>query len=249
MRNRLVLLRHTCRSRGSTRTRSTFADVTPSSRVAAAFAALLLAGSVLAGCGGEDAEPTTMDDAPSSTAASLPPVTASPTPTPTPKPKPSKKPRPTRGSGDAEGDDEPAAEGGGVCVELSEDEIGAVLGGPVSGAALPGGGCAFNQARPRPPAANIIDVPYADMAGGMAGAEENAISSVEGEPEDVTGIGEAAFVVTGTSFGGSDVQGAGAVHVGDRLVMVNVVQSTGLKAPKVRELVLTLLKLVVSELG
>ncbi|MET3960443.1 hypothetical protein ABIE44_000377 [Marmoricola sp. OAE513] len=219
--------------------------------LSAGIAAVLTAG-VLAGCGkGDDPEPVT---APEPTAPALTP-SATPTPSPTPlssptaSAKPTKKPtkKPTRGSGDADGDDEPAAAGGGVCAELSEAEVGAVLGNTVTGAAIPGGGCAFAPKKPRPPAANFIDHPYADMSGGMTGAKENATSAVEGEPEDLAGIGDAAFVVTGTSFGGDQLQGAGAVRIGDRLISVELAQSAGLTRGRVRSLVVSLLRLAVAE--
>lgn len=173
-------------------------------------------------------------------------MTARPSATATPSARPSatKKPStPTEGDGDAEGDGEPAAAGGGVCAQLSEAEVATILGGAVTGSAIPGGGCSFNQRQPDPPAATVSDVAFADMDGGMSGAQENATSSVEGTPENLTGIGQAAFVVTGTSFGGTELQGAGAVRVGDRLISVNLAQNSGLKRAKVRALVVSLLKL------
>lgn len=219
-------------------------------RIAGPFLASALVASALAGCGGGSGEDRPAVEETPATDLGTPTVTATPTPTVplTPQPKPTRKPTQTEGDGDADEVDEPAAAGGGVCTELGEEEVGAALGGVVTGAALPGGGCAFTQRKPQPPAANVIDVPYADMAGGMDGAKENATSTVEGTPQDLAGIGEAAFVVTGTSFGGDQVQGAGAVRVGDRLVSVNLAQSAGLKPAKVRALVVRLLRLAVDEL-
>lgn len=218
-------------------------------RLIAPVAALALAGSLATGCGKDepDAAPT---DAGSTPVAGITP-SAAPTPSasPIPSAKPSKSPRPTEGNGDGEGDDEPAAAGGGICLNLSEAEIGTVLGGEVTGSAIPGGGCSFNQRNPSPPAATFTDVAFAEMVDGMDGAKENAISAVEGDPQDVPGIGDQAFVVTGTSFGGTDLQGAGAVRIGDRLISVNLAQSAGLPRAKVRSLVLGLLRLAVSRAG
>lgn len=215
-----------------------------------AVVALALAGTALVGCGEDSPDAVADDPTPTAAVSTSPTPTPSATPRPSPTAKPTKKPtKPAEGSGDSEGDDEPAAAGGGICTALSEDEVGAILGSTVAGSAIPGGGCAFTPSGPRPPAANLIEVPYADMDGGMDGAKENAISAVEGDPEDVSGIGDQAFVVTGTSFGGTDVQGAGAVRIGDRLISVNVVQSAGLKRAKVRALVLGLLRLAVTEAG
>lgn len=209
---------------------------------------MLVAALALTGCGKDsDGDPasaaSSTSDATPSAGASTP---AAPTPKPTRTPvRPTATP--TEGSGDAEGDDEPAAAGGGICVDLSEDEVGAALGGPVTGAAIPNGGCAFTQSRPRLPATNFIELSFSQVEGGMDGAKTNATSSVEGDPEDLTGVGEAAFVVTGTSFGGTAIQGSGAVKIGDRLITVELAQSNGLNRAKVRALVVSLLKLAVAE--
>ncbi|MCX6397738.1 MAG: hypothetical protein NTV23_14730 [Propionibacteriales bacterium] len=220
-------------------------------RLAAPVLALALGAAALTGCAGETATEPQVSSTPSP--GDLPITAAPTTPWATPRtavPTPTRTPsRPAEGSGDGEGDDEPAAAGGGICVDLAEAEVAGVLGGSVTGAAIPGGGCAFTQARPRPPAANFIEVPFAEMAGGMSGAKENAISAVEGDPEDVSAIGDEAFVVTGTSFGGTQLQGAGAVRVGDRLISVNLAQSTGLSRERVRTLVLGLLRLAVAQTG
>jgi hypothetical protein len=78
----------------------------------------------------------------------------------------------------------------------------------------------------------------------MDGAKAEATSAVEGDPQDVAGIGSAAFVVTGSMFGGPDINGAGAVQVGGRIISVYLEQHSGLAADKVRALVVELLKLV-----
>lgn len=215
-----------------------------SCRLVAPVAVLALTGALVTGCGEDepDAAPTATRTA---TVSSSPTATPSASASPKPSAKPSRTPKPTEGDGDGEGDDEPAAAGGGICVNLSEDAVGTVLGGAVTGSAIPGGGCAFAQQRPRPPAATFIEVPFAEMPGGMDGAKQNAISTVEGEPEEVGGIGDEAFVVTGTVFGGTEFQGAGAVRIGDRLISINLDQRAGLGRSKVRGLVLDLLRLAV----
>jgi hypothetical protein len=183
---------------------------------------------------------------PSTTAASPTPVVtpaATRTPTPKPKPKPSATPA-AGGDGGADGNAAPSTAGGGVCSHLGADQVGEVLGVAVRGTAVPGEtGCKFDQGGKRGSSVTVLDRSTA-KAGGMDGAKAEATSAVEGDPQDVAGIGSAAFVVTGSMFGGPDINGAGAVQVGGRIISVYLEQHSGLAADKVRALVVELLKLV-----
>jgi hypothetical protein len=93
----------------------------------------------------------------------------------------------------------------------------------------------------------VVETSFAATAGGMDGAKEAATSSIEGVPQDVSGVGDAAFVVTGTAFGGDAIQGGGAVRIEDRLISVTLAQAGGLSRAKVRNLVLSLLRLAVTQ--
>jgi hypothetical protein len=205
----------------------------------------------LAGCGGSK-EPAA---APGTPAASAPatqpgtPTVTAPPRTPAPTKTPTNTSGQTEGDGDSEGDDTPATAGGGICSDLEAGDVGRILGGSAKGAALPGGGCGFTQTAAKGPAATFIEKSFAKTPGGMAGAKTEATSSVEGDPVDVGGIGDAAFVVTGTAFGGPDIQGAGAVRVGDRLVNITLTQSTGLTRAEVKAMVIKLLKLAAVRAG
>lgn len=200
---------------------------------------------VLPACGGSEVDPD--EGALGST------VSASPTThpaKPSKKPKKSKKPKPTPtrsedGDGDSIGDDAPVTAGGGVCAEISPSDVADVVGGEVKGSGLSGGGCLFSQSDRRAPETTIKDEKYA----GMDAAKTEATSAVEGDPENLAGIGRGAFVVTGTIFGGTDINGAGAVHVGSRTISVLVVQHKGLSRAKVRSLVVELLQLVARAAG
>lgn len=179
------------------------------------------------------------------------PTTISPTATPTltPTPSPSRTPKPTQtptsdqvGNGDSTSRTAPATAGGGICAKLSAADVGGVLGAKVTGSAMSGTtGCTFAQTDRKAPAVAITDAPFTSMAA----AKNDATSAVEGNPEDVPGIGQGAFVVTGTMFGGSDIQAAGAVRLGRRLIGVTVTQQQGLSAAKVRDLVIHTLELAV----
>jgi hypothetical protein len=216
--------------------------------------ALAAALSLTAACGGsskdtgEGALGSTADPTPTTPATS-----AAITPTPTPTATKTRKPHvtatptnsPTAGDGDSVGDDEPFTAGGGVCGKLTASQVGEVIGAGVRGSGISGGGCEFDHADQRLPAATVKDTAYA----GMDAAKTETTSAVEGEPQDVPGIGTAAFVVTGSVFGGPEVQGAGAVHVGSRTITVFVVQHKSLSEAAVRDLVVRLLRLVAAPRG
>jgi hypothetical protein len=184
-----------------------------------------------------DPSPTTADPAP-------PSPTASATTTKKP-PKASPTATATAGDGDSVGDDEPFTAGGGVCGKLTASQVGQVIGSGARGKGLPGGGCAFDHADQKLPELTVKDTRFA----GMDAAKTEATSAVEGEPENLSGIGSEAFVVTGPVFGGPEVQGAGAVHVGSRTITVWIVQHKALSAAAVRDLVVRSLKLVAGAAG
>ena len=55
-------------------------------------------------------------------------------------------------------------------------------------------------------------------------------------------------MVTGGVFGGTEIQGAGAVQIGDRIVVVRVTQHRDMRRPAVRAMVVALLEKVAEEL-
>lgn len=234
---------------GGRRATGTFARVrtsVSSSALIRTATAVALLGALNAGCGLVEDDPAAATPGTSQPAA---PVTPTPVTVDdgnllTPSPSPTEPPS---GSGDSEDDDAPATAGGGICGDLEATAVGQVLGATVTGAGLQPRGCEFKQRTSTAPATTFVENSFAGTAGGMDGAKSNATASVEGEPKDLTGIGTAAFVVTGTTFGGEDVQGAGAVRVGDRLIEITLSQRDGLSASQVRALVVGLLKLVAEQ--
>ncbi len=209
--------------------------------------ALVLGGT--AGCSGDD-DPE--GAAPASTPSTeTPSATPSPSATPTrtsPTPPASPTPDDQLGDGDPEDDGAPATAGGGVCGDLDPEEVAAGLGETLRGSALGGGpGCTFVSPDGRRVQITVVDRTVV-AAGGIAGAKAEATSTVEGTPEDLPDY-EAAFVVTGPVFGGTETQGAGAVQVGDRLVLVTVTQHKAVPRARVRGAVLQILDAIADELG
>jgi hypothetical protein len=201
------------------------------------------------GSGSEPDTAATLDTTPTTATTTTPAPTSTPTSAATKTPKPRPSPTPSSGDGDADEGTAPSTAGGGVCRHLSAEQVGAILGTPVRGAAVSGEtGCTFEQGGKRGTSVTVLDRSTA-RAGGMDGAKNEATSAVEGEPQDVPGIGAAAFVVTGSMFGEPDVQGAGAVQVGARIISVFLEQRSGIAAAKVRNLEIDLLRLVAHAAG
>jgi hypothetical protein len=149
-----------------------------------------------------------------------------------------------KGDGDAAGNQGPATAGGGVCAHLAASAVARVVDAQVSGSALGGPpGCEFKTSNGTTADVTVTDMTVA-AAHGMAGARNDATSGVEGTPTDVGGIGDAAFVVTGTMFGEPAIAGAGAVQIHGRILAVSYSQDGGRSAPEVKATMIDLLRLV-----
>ena len=184
---------------------------------AAAFTLLLLG---TAACGGDD-EPTSGGGGGSGSSAGVEP---------------------------AGGGDEPASDLD-VCGSVTVEEISTAMGTTgLTVEEVPGGGCNFADADdPRQPSVVLNQVPVDDANGGFEGLQAGVTATIAGESEDLTGVGDQAFVVTGTLGGGSAVNGAGAVRLGDVGVQVTLLQSGELTDGDVRQRVTDVLTLVASK--
>lgn len=147
-----------------------------------------------------------------------------------------------QGNGDADQTPGEIDAVGGFCRQIGIEGMGRILGVPVSGQAIAGvQGCRFVTTDDRSVEVTLIQTKYRP-ADGMAVARNEATSTVEGTPVNLDDVGLAAFVVTGTVFGGDQTQGAGAVHVGNALVTVALNQQSDLSASLVRRSVVAVLR-------
>ncbi len=129
------------------------------------------------------------------------------------------------------------------CEAISAEEVGAILGGTVTSEKDPNGGCQYDQSDPRSPSVGIFAIP-----GGPGTSNEAKAGNVtSGEVENLTGVGDEAWIAIGTTPGGSNQQGQGAVQVGNQAINVTLIQGKGLDAAKVRELTTALMKLAASK--
>ncbi len=138
----------------------------------------------------------------------------------------------------------------GICGLITAEEMSEALGGSVVAQEIPGGGCNFTQeADPRAASAALNETTVNDFAGGFEGTRTGVTSIVEGEVEDLEGVGDEAFVVAGSGMGGmgGGVIGAGAVLIGDTVVQVTLLQAADMSEDEVRELTKGVLVLIGSK--
>jgi hypothetical protein len=134
-----------------------------------------------------------------------------------------------------------------VCAQVSEDEVAGVVGGAVTGTTI-GTACTFNPATgSEAPTVQLATMPYVEEGGGLENAKATIRQSVDGTPEDVGDLGDAAFVVVGTSRTDGWLQGSGGVLLGGTLAQVTVVQRAGMTPDDVRRITLELMALAASK--
>jgi hypothetical protein len=134
-----------------------------------------------------------------------------------------------------------------VCGQVSDAEVALIVGEAVSGTTI-GTGCTFNPvAGSRAPIVQIATMPYDEGDGGLDSAKAGIAAVIDGTPEDVGDLGDAAFVVVGTSMGGDQLQGSGGVLLGGTLAQVTVIQGNAMTADDVRRLTLDLMALAASK--
>lgn len=196
----------------------------PLARATASLAALVVV-TVLTACGGGDDEND--DTGATSAAATGQPAAAQ---------SDAAEPQPETEDGSAPRD---------ICSAVTAEQVGEALEteGLVADV-LPGFGCGFSSDDPRLPSVTLAEVPVGGGNGGFEGFRGGVALGLGGEPETVDGVGDEAFVVTGTVGGGSSVTGSGGVRLGEVAVQVTLLQSSGLSADDVRRLTVAVLTLV-----
>lgn len=139
----------------------------------------------------------------------------------------------------------PAAD---ACKVLDPAAVGQVLGVEVE-RVVAQGGCRFSS--PDDPATASIGISQGELAamGGIDGAKAGIGTVVEGEVEDVPGVGDGAFVVVGPTFGGTTPTGGGAVALGSSLVQVTVIPGPGATEEQVRTTTVGALTLIAEQAG
>lgn len=181
------------------------------------LAGLLVVGALVSGCG-DDGGSADADDTSNGTAES---------------------------SGADAGDDDPA-ELPKFCDLLTADQVTAAVGAAVTLTTGPFDACEFKQEDPRALSGSVGAVQVDVGNGGYDAYRSGASGSLTNATEHpVDGIGDDAFVTTGTIGGGESIQTAGGVLVGGTVYTVNLSPGPGMGADELVAIAKELLQLLV----
>lgn len=132
-----------------------------------------------------------------------------------------------------------------LCGRILPDEVGAIVGGPVTVTVEEhiGGGCAFNQEDPQAPSASLLTIDPGDEADAVFNEARSVFSNLPTPTFESPAVGQRAEAASGTVFGSEVARGAGLAQIGRTIVVVTVVQDAGLDGDAVRAMVVALLQL------
>ena len=117
-----------------------------------------------------------------------------------------------------------------ACKAITPAEAEAVLGYPVVVTETPGGGCSWgSEENPRLASLSVGAGTPAEGTGGIDGAKAGTTAVLDGDAQDVAGVGDGAFLVLGPlkGGGGESIQAQGAILDGDQLIVVGITQLGG----------------------
>ncbi|WP_182378390.1 hypothetical protein [Nocardioides sp. WS12] len=183
------------------------------------LAGLMVVGALAAGCGG-DGDSNDAGDAGDNTSAA------------------------ESNGDDSEGTD--AAELPKFCDLLTTDQVAAAVGAAVTLVTGPFDACEFDQEDPRAVSGSVGAVEVDTGNGGFEGYQSGisaSLGNLTNHPID--GLGDDAFVTTGTFGGGESLQTAGGVLVGGTVYTVNLSQASGMTDGELVAIAEKLLKLLV----
>lgn len=122
------------------------------------------------------------------------------------------------------------------CDLVTADQVSGAVGATVSLETAPFDACEFSQEDPRAISGSLGAVQVDVGNGGFDAYRSGSVASLEGGVDHpLAGIGDDAYVVTGSFGGGESLQAAGGALVGGDVYTVNLAQSEGLgKADLVR---------------
>lgn len=133
------------------------------------------------------------------------------------------------------------------CELVTAEQVTEAVGAPVTLETAPFDSCEFDQEDPRAVSGSLGVVEVGTDNGGFESYRSGASAALtDGVDHPVDGLGDEAFVATGTFGGGESLQAGGGVLVGGGLVYtVNLTQSTGMGEDELVAISTKLLELLV----
>ncbi len=134
-----------------------------------------------------------------------------------------------------------------ICKALDAGAVGEIVDATLKRGKIQNNACAF--ADPTNPGGTYVgftQIPL-EAAGGEEAVATSLSGLVQGEPEEVSDLGDQAYVVVGTSPAGAPAA-AGVVAIGDALVSVGFPVAAGVDPDEAEEQVTELLELVTESL-
>ncbi|MEJ7635393.1 DUF3558 family protein [Aeromicrobium sp.] len=147
-------------------------------------------------------------------------------------------------------DDADSGESFDPCSVITAAEAEKVLGYPVIQEEDPAGGCSWrNEDDPRKATFSVTKGMPADQGGGIESAKAGTQSVLEGEPQEVPGVGDTSFLVVGKgkSFAKEAFQAQGVIEAGGQLITVGITQLGEASEDEVTEQATAGMKLVGSK--
>jgi uncharacterized protein DUF3558 len=141
----------------------------------------------------------------------------------------------TTGSSDSGNKDAAAFD---PCTKISDEEIKTILGYDVVKEETPGGGCSWgNEANPRLASLSVTEGTPAEQGGGIESAKAGTQSVLNGDPQDLPGLGDAAFLIVGKgkAFAKDSFQAQGVIEANGQLITVGITQLGGADEAEVQK--------------
>jgi len=135
-----------------------------------------------------------------------------------------------------------------TCEAVSVEEVGAILGGTFTSELGPFDACEFDQEDPRATSFSVDAQPLSELGGGFDVYRSGSEAAFSGAQQvDVPGVGDEAFITTGTIGGGTNVQLQAATLVDGQVLTVSLTQASGIAEDVLVDQATQLLTLVASK--
>lgn len=135
-----------------------------------------------------------------------------------------------------------------TCAVISVEEVGAILGGTFTSELGPFDACEFDQEDPRATSFALDAQPLSELGGGFDVYRSGSKSAfTDGKQVDVPGVGDEAFITTGTLGGGTNIQLQAATLVDNQVLTVSLTQASDITEDVLVDQATQLLTLIASK--